>query len=155
MHPNAALVTRFYEAFARKDPAPMRAAYAPDARFSDPAFPNLRGGEIGDMWAMLCERAKDFRLEFRDVQADDAQGSAHWEAWYLFQGNRKVHNVIDARFRFRDGLIVEHDDVFDFWRWSRQAIGPAGTLLGWTPLLKKAVQGQSRKLLASWRAKHG
>jgi len=65
-HPNAALLTRFYEAFNRMDAAVMRAAYAPDARFDDPAFPGLQGDAIGDMWTMLCERAQDFSLEFRD-----------------------------------------------------------------------------------------
>ena len=38
--------------------------YAPDAEFSDPAFPNLKGGEIGDMWTMLCKRAKCLVLIF-------------------------------------------------------------------------------------------
>ena len=75
MHPNELLLTGFYQAFARKDAAPMRAAYAPEAQFTDPAFPSLRGAAIGDMWTMLCEQAKDFRLEFRDVKADDGAGS--------------------------------------------------------------------------------
>ncbi len=71
MHPNEQRITDFYTAFASKNPGPMRAAYAPDAEFSDPAFPHLKGAAVGDMWAMLCEQAKDFRLEFRDVKADE------------------------------------------------------------------------------------
>ena len=44
-----------------------------------------------------------------------AKGSAHWEADYTFSATkRKVHNVVDARFELRDGLIVKHTDVFDF-----------------------------------------
>ena len=39
-----------------------------------------------------------------------------------------------------DGLITRHRDRFDFWRWSRQALGPAGWLLGWTPLLRAKVR---------------
>ena len=35
MHPNAELLTRFYQAFARGDAATMRQAYAPGATFSD------------------------------------------------------------------------------------------------------------------------
>ena len=38
MHPNEALLTGFYAAFARQDSAPMRAAYASGAQFTDPAF---------------------------------------------------------------------------------------------------------------------
>ncbi len=151
MHPNEQLLTDFYTAFARQDAAVMRAAYAPDAHFSDPAFPELRGAAVGDMWTMLCQQAKEFRLEFRDVKADDSTGSAHWEAWYRFGGKRKVHNVIDARFTFAGGKIVRHVDSFDFWRWSRQALGPAGLVLGWTPLLKLAVASRARASLAAWQ----
>lgn len=151
MHPNALLITGFYEAFARQDPGPMRAVYADDARFGDGAFPDLRGRDIGDMWAMLCERAQGFSLSFRDVQADDAKGSAHWEARYLFGGKRKVHNVIDAAFVFRDGRVVQHTDTFDFYRWSRQALGAAGWLLGWSGFLQRQVQRRSAKLLSGWQ----
>jgi hypothetical protein len=154
MHPNEQRLTDFYQAFARRDAAPMRAAYAPDATFSDSAFVGLTGDEIGDMWTMLAERAKDFRLEFRDVKADDTRGSAHWEAWYLFQGNRQVHNVIDATFTFdAQGRITTHLDHFEFWRWSRQALGLPGVLLGWTGFLQRAVQKNARKGLEDFRSK--
>jgi hypothetical protein len=151
MHPNAELLTRFYEAFNRLDPGPMRAAYAPGATFSDEAFVGLQGDEVGDMWAMLCARARGFRLEFRGVEADDRKGQAHWEAWYLFGGGRPVHNVIDASFTFQDGLILTHVDRFDFWRWSRQALGLPGVLLGWSGGLRRTVQQRSRRLLAEYR----
>lgn len=153
-HPNEVLLTRFYEAFGKQDASVMRAAYADDARFSDPAFPDLRGAAIGDMWTMLCERAQEFSVDFRDVQADDTSGRAHWEARYLFGGKRRVHNVIDASFVFRDGKIVQHADAFDFHRWARQALGPVGLVLGWSGFLRGQVQQQSAKLLAGWQKKH-
>lgn len=153
MHPNEKLLTDFYSAFARKDAAPMRAAYADDAHFSDAAFPDLHGAAVGDMWTMLCEQAQDFRLEFRNVKADDVSGSAHWEARYLFRGQRPVHNIIDAQFTFQNGKIVRHIDTFDFWRWSKQALGPIGWALGWTPWLKKTVNATAAKNLASWQKK--
>ena len=151
MHAHEKLLTGFYTAFSRQDAAPMRAAYGPEAHFSDPAFPELRGAAVGDMWAMMCQQAKDFRLEFRDVKADDSTGSAHWEAWYRFGGKRKVHNVIDAKFTFANGKITRHVDTFDFWRWSRQALGPAGLVLGWTPLLKLAVVSRAKASLTAWQ----
>src|SRR5262249_10948248 len=86
---------------------------------------------------MLCGRAQDLTIEFRDVQAGDSEGSAHWDARYTFAATgRKVLNRIDARFKFRDGLISEHRDAFDFYAWARQALGPVGVLLGWTPRIK-------------------
>jgi ketosteroid isomerase-like protein len=135
------LIDRLYTAFARRDGAAMAACYHAEATFSDPVFPGLRGAEVGAMWTMLCERASDLRIEHT---ASDA--GAHWEAWYTFSTTgRKVHNVIDARFAFRDGLIVEHVDTFDFWAWSRQALGVPGLLLGWTPMLRTKVGATARK----------
>jgi hypothetical protein len=62
-----------------------------------------------------------------------------------------VHNVIDARFTFVAGRITRHVDSFDFWRWSRQALGPAGALLGWTPMLQGAVASRARASLGAWQ----
>jgi ketosteroid isomerase-like protein len=152
MNANEATIRRFYEAFQKRDAATMAACYAPDVQFSDPVFPDLRGPQAGQMWKMLCERGKDLRLEFRDVRADDRAGSAHWEAWYTFSATgRPVHNVIDATFGFRDGRIARHDDRFDLYRWSRQALGPAGLLLGWSPLLQNKVRAMAAKGLADYQ----
>jgi hypothetical protein len=75
-------------------------------------------------------------------------GTARWIAHYTFtQTGRPVVNDVRARFRFRDGLIVEHDDRFPFWRWARQALGTSGLLLGWTPHLRLNVHRQARASL--------
>ena len=152
---NAALIQRFYEAFARRDAAAMATCYHADARFSDPAFPDLRGTDIAAMWTMLCERAQDFSLSFSAVSAEGDRGQAHWEARYLFsKTGRQVHNVIDASFRFMDGLIIEHADRFDFWRWSRMALGTPGLLLGWSGFLRGKVQAEAAKGLAIFKRHH-
>lgn len=146
MHPNAQLITDFYAAFARRDGATMARCYAPDAHFDDPVFTLDGAARIGGMWRMLCERGADLRVEASRIEADDARGSAHWDAWYTFSATgRKVLNRIDATFRFADGAIVEHRDRFDFWRWSRQALGPVGLVLGWTPLVRTKVRAQAAK----------
>lgn len=153
-HPHALLIARFYEAFQRRDAATMAACYHRDVHFSDPVFPDLRGPQAGAMWAMLCARGTDLRVEPSGIRADDARGAAHWDARYTFSGSgRKVHNAIDATFEFRDGLIVRHIDRFDFWRWARQALGPTGLLLGWTPFLRGKVRAQAARSLAGWIAR--
>jgi len=153
MHQNAVLLTEFYTAFQRLDAESMAACYAPDVEFADPVFPGLRGEEAADMWRMLARQAKKFSLRFDDVEADDRSGRAHWIATYNFaQTGRVVVNDIRASFEFRDGKIVRHRDNFDLWRWSRQALGAKGWLLGWTPLVSKAIQSQAAKRLAQFRA---
>lgn len=153
MHANAELIQRFYSAFQRRDAETMAACYHPQARFSDPVFPALQGGEVGDMWRMLARRAADLALEFDQVEADEHGGRAHWVARYTFSATgRPVVNDIQARFVFRDGLIAEHTDRFDLWRWCRHALGAKGLLLGWTPLVHNAVRRQAAKGLAAFRA---
>ena len=127
------------------------ACYVPDVTFSDPVFPALNGEAARGMWRMLCARGKDLRLEFRAVQADDRAGSVRWEAWYTFTtSGRKVHNVIDASFTFQNGLIASHVDRFDLHRWSRQALGPIGILLGWSPLLQNKIRKTAARSLESF-----
>jgi ketosteroid isomerase-like protein len=146
MHPNQQTLQTFYAAFARLDADTMARCYAEDAQFNDPVF-TLRGQrEVGGMWRMLCAATRSkgldvWKLEYRDVQADATAGQAHWEAHYRFSSTgRLVHNRIDGRFRFNAaGLITQHTDQFDFWAWSRQALGTPGLLLGWTPLLRNKV----------------
>lgn len=141
MHPNAATIRDFYTAFQKRDAAAMAACYHPEVRFSDPVFPDLRGPRAGAMWQMLCERGADLVIEFRDVTADDQRGSAHWDARYTYSGTgRKVLNRIDASFEFDGGKIVGHTDRFDLYRWARQALGPVGLLLGWTPMVQNKIR---------------
>ena len=152
-HANAELITRFYQAFQHLDAEAMASCYAEDVRFSDPVFTDLRGGEAGDMWRMLCTRAKNFSLTFDGVAADEYSGKARWIATYVFsQTGNTVVNHIEADFRFRDGKIVEHNDHFDLWRWARQALGMKGVLLGWAPPVQNAIRKQAAKGLAAYRA---
>lgn len=135
------IVTKFYTAFQQKDYETMASLYHPEATFRDAAFDLKSGKEAGAMWKMLLTASKDLRIEFSQVQAAGEKGSAHWEAWYTFsKTGRKVHNIIEAQFEFKDGLIYRHNDHFDFWRWSRQSLGLIGWLLGWSSFLQKKVR---------------
>ena len=154
MHRNAELIEKFYRAFQRRDAATMTTCYHPQVQFSDPVFTDLQGPRAGAMWRMLTERGKDLKVEFRDVHADDTTGTAHWEAWYTFSGTgKKVHNVIDATFEFKDGLIVRHTDRFDLHRWAGQALGFMGKLLGGTSFLQNKVRGTAAKSLEDFIAR--
>jgi ketosteroid isomerase-like protein len=151
---NETTIKRFYDAFGRLDGAGMEACYAPDVHFRDPAFGDLNGPEAGAMWRMLTGNAKDLKIELPSHSATDTTGKANWVATYTFRTCRKVVNDIDATFTFNaDGLIEDHVDEFDFWKWSRQALGPVGLIAGWTPFLKAGVRRQARSQLESFMAK--
>jgi len=146
MHPNQELIGRFYTAFQNGDYRVMQDCYHAEAAFSDPVFQQLSSSEARAMWHMLLAAAKDLRVSYHDATADDVRGSVKWEAWYTFsRTGRKVHNVITASFEFRDGRILRHHDSFDFWRWSRQALGTTGIVLGWSPVVKNKVRATARR----------
>lgn len=93
------------------------------------------------MWRMLTSGPGELRIELLEHDADETKGSAHWRAHYTFtETGRPVVNDVNAGFRFEDGLIAEHRDEFNFYRWTGRALGPVGLLLGWTPIVRGAVR---------------
>ena len=152
MDQNKEVITRFYKAFQKLDWITMQSCYHPLARFSDPVFQDLNGEDVKAMWQMLCGNAKNFSLQFSDIISEGDKGKCRWDAWYTFsKTGRQVHNVIHANFRFKDGLIIEHNDNFNFWRWSRMALGLSGVFLGWTPFLQNKVKKTARKSLLKFK----
>jgi ketosteroid isomerase-like protein len=151
---NGTLIKRFYDAFAARDGAGMAACYSPAVSFSDPVFLDLHGEEAGAMWRMLTGQAADLRVELLEHEANGDRGSARWRAHYTFtQTGRPVVNHVRASFRFADGLIAEHRDDFSFYRWARQALGPTGVILGWTPLVRASVRRRARERLDEFLAR--
>ena len=152
---NEQIIQNFYESFAGNNADAMISCYADDIEFSDPAFGLLKGEDAKNMWKMLVERAKDnIKIEFKNVVADDKKGSADWTADYLFsKTGRKVFNEIHADFEFQDGKIIKHTDNFDLWKWSKQALGISGVLLGWSSFLKNKIQKNARESLAEYSEK--
>jgi hypothetical protein len=155
MHPNAIVIQRFYEGFQQKKHLQMAECYHDSASFQDAVFDLKTAKEARAMWHYLLTNGKDLRIEFKDIKADDHHGTGHWEAWYTFSGTgRKVHNVIEAQFEFREGKIVRHRDSFPFWKWTRMALGATGTLLGWTPLVHNKVKATAAGGLKKFIGEH-
>jgi ketosteroid isomerase-like protein len=153
---NGAVIERLYAALNAGDAETAAACYAADADFSDPVFADLHGPEIGGMWRMLTARSGDMSIELLDHAADDKHGSARWRATYTFsQTGRPVINLIDATFEFSGGRISRHRDDFDLYKWARQALGPIGLALGWTPIIKGGIRKKARTSLDGYLATHG
>lgn len=147
---NKQVIERFYGGFAAGDGDQMASCYHPRVHFHDPVFQDLDGSDVMKMWRTLLTRSDDLRIRLGEHQAGEASGTAHWTANYTFATTgRPVVNEIDAVFRFEDGLIIDHVDSFDFWRWSRQALGATGLILGWSPIVKSKVRKQSAALLSA------
>jgi ketosteroid isomerase-like protein len=155
MDENKAIIKAFYAAFQQRDYKAMQAAYHDTAVFSDPVFQGLKAPEVRAMWQMLITSATDMKITCGNITAQDDTVQCTWQAWYTFSATgRGVHNIIHATFVFRDGKILRHTDRFNFWRWSRMALGTPGLLLGWSPLLVNKVRGQARKRLNGFLEKN-
>lgn len=123
MHPNTELLKRLFTALNDHDHRAMAACYHPAATFHDIAFDLRPANRIHGMWHMVCE-GSDITATVQSVDANDVEGRAQVVDEYTFRDtNRRVRNVIDSRFRFKDGLIIEQNDSCDERAWASMALG--------------------------------
>lgn len=154
MHNNSAIAVDFYSAFQDKDALKMASLYHVNVEFEDPAFGKLKGDEVGAMWKMLCERSSDLTIKFELIASKENQIDVKWIASYSFgKSKRKVINSIVATLSFEDGKIIKHKDVFNLYKWSRQALGFSGYLLGWTSFFKHKLNAKTRIQLDAFMKK--
>lgn len=149
------LIEKFYTAFNDLDAEAMVSCYHEDIVFEDPAFGELKGEHAKNMWRMLCasQKGKDFKVVFSDIDSNNENGRAHWEAHYNFsKTGRRVHNKIDARFIFKDGKIIDHRDDFNLHKWASQAMGFKGRLIGGTNFFRRKLQSQTNHLLSKFES---
>lgn len=154
MEDNADLIRKFYTAFTQKDFLTMQSCYHTNAQFGDPVFPNLNSKQVKAMWEMLLTASTDLKVEIKDIKRTGVEGFyVQWEAWYTFtRTGRPVHNKVKSWLFLQDGLIHNHVDEFNLWRWSRQALGLSGWLLGWTPIVSNKVQAIAKSSLEKFQA---
>lgn len=139
---------RFYEAFMVRDHYTMGLLYAEHATFSDPVFPLLNATGARLMWQMLLSRAEDLGVEAKIVEDGATRARVDWVAYYTFSGTgRPVVNRIHTEMAISAGKIVRQVDAFSLWRWSKQALGARGLLLGWTPMVKNKIRAQAARSL--------
>lgn len=146
-------IEKFYQSFQNFDAESMIACYHQEITFEDPAFGVLKGEKAKNMWRMLCKSLKEQKgeIRFSNIVSDNNTGTANWEAYYTFSiTGKKIHNIIKSEFEFKDGLIIKHTDTFDLYKWSKQALGFKGVLIGWTPFFKKKLNIQTNRLLSQF-----
>ena len=149
MASNEELINKFYTAFSKKDHATMNSCYSDDVIFFDPVFGMLQGEEPKKMWEMLCTRSTDLQLTYGNIiHLDDEYSTCDWVATYTFgKTGRKVVNKIRANMKFANGKIIEHSDAFSLHRWSAQALGFSGWLLGWNRFFQNKIKNGAKKSL--------
>ncbi len=150
---NTKLIETLYGGLANRDGEAMASCYHDEAVFEDPVFGELSATDTRDMWRMLCASDTDLSVRHTVLESSASIALVNWIAEYTFtQTGRAVTNDVRATIKFRDGLIIDHRDEFSFWKWSSQALGLPGTLLGWTPMLKSKVRSTTRANLDAFQA---
>ena len=163
MHNNQQTIQSFFQCLAGGDYRGMQKYLHPEVEFTDIGFV-LQGKQVGAMWHMLCD--KGLRIMYRNATANDDVGSVNWQCNYEFKKDessapRPIHNIIEARFRFENGLIREHHDTCDFDKWADQALGIGshvlvlfGTLVGHRELLHEKVRESAKKKIDAFVTAH-
>ena len=149
---NFDLINHFYSSFAKGDAEGMISCYDSNIIFQDPVFGQLKGENVMNMRRMLLSgNDSQLKIKFENIKADNKSGSADWTAEYIFsKTGKKVINKIHAIFEFQNGRIIKHSDHFDIWKWSKQAFGWKGLLIGWTPFMKSGIRKFARKSLEKY-----
>jgi hypothetical protein len=151
MNANSKILNQLFSSLDRHDHQAMADCYDREATFRDIAF-DLRGKtQVHAMWHMICET--DIRTTFDLGQVDEQNGEVNVVDEYTFSSTgRKVRNVIRSQFRFRNGLIIEEQDLCDARLWAAMALGGvAGFLAGRFRFLRSL---KARKMLRAFIERH-
>ena len=145
---NKKLITQFYYSFANNKVKSMINCYDNKIVFKDPVFGELKGNKAKQMWKMLLSKNKNIKITTSDIFVGENSGVVKWKAEYTYGKNkRKIVNNVMATFEFKDGKIIKHIDNFNFYNWSKQALGIKGLLLGWTTFFQKKIQKKANSKL--------
>jgi hypothetical protein len=153
MHTNGVLLQRLFTALDDHDHRTMAGCYHAAATFRDIAFDLTGEPEIHAMWHMICENT-DIRATFEVLHADDREGRVALVDHYTFTDTaRKVRNVIDSRFKFENGVIVQHRDHCDPKAWAGMAFpgGARAFLAGHLRIVRSLA---ARRKLREFRRGH-
>lgn len=139
----------FYLAFAKRDYLTMISCYHKDVRFYDPVFEDLNYEQVSSMWKMLLNKKNStLKISHSNIETTAFSTECKWIAIYNYgPKKRKVVNRVTANFEFLDGKIINHKDNFSLWKWSSQALGFVGIVLGWTSFVKSKIRKTAKKTL--------
>jgi len=151
MNQHEQLIHTFYSAFKERNFRVMQECYADNATFSDPVFQDLNADQVRAMWEMFLVKSDSLTIDCKNIELIQELVTAQWTARYtLSSTGRPVTNTIRSIFRIKNGKIVRHTDSFNFYGWTRQALGMKGILLGWTPFVKNRIRRTARASLRTF-----
>ncbi len=151
------ILNEFYQSFASGDAQGMVKFYGEHVEFSDPVFGPLKGDRAAAMWKMLLSRRDEStQISYKILETTENTGKVNWKAEYNYgPKKRRVINHIHSNITIRNGKIVRHIDHFDIWKWSRQALGTPGYLLGWSGFMRNKIRNTVNHMLDKYMSQNG
>jgi predicted ester cyclase len=114
--------------------------------FGHPRYEIVPTGDVFDGEEAVRRYFDDSRTAFPD-QRNELIALHHTDAGVIVEFELKGTHRGPLRGIPATG---KHRDQFSFHRWARQALGPVGLALGWTPLLRAAVRRKAAARLAKF-----
>ena len=150
MNQNEATIHRFFTAYQNKEYTTMQNCYSEDAVYNNPIYGLNDTEHVKAMWEMICKTNKEESLHFENIELlDHEYATCDWSLVYYYT-NRRINNKIKSYLRLENGLIIEHTDAFDLYKWTRMAFGLTGSLIGWSNFFQKRIQKSTRKKLSEF-----
>ena len=150
MNQNEATIHRFFTAYQNKEYTTMQNCYSKDAVYNSPIYGLINAEHVKAMWEMICKTNEEESLHFEKIELlDHEYTTCDWSLAYYYT-NRRINNKIKSYLRLENGLIIEHTDAFDLYKWSRMAFGLTGLLIGWSKFFQKKIQKSTRNKLSEF-----
>ena len=144
------VLNEFFIAFTNHDVETMLSYYHKDIIYDDIGFGKQKGENAKAVWYFLLGKVdKNAVITFSNIQITKNKGQVNWTTKYTF-GKRKIINQVTATFHFKDGKIIYHKDDYSLWKWSQQAFGIVGYLIGWSWLFSWFIRWQMQQLLRNF-----
>ncbi len=147
---NYQLLLTFFTAFAKKDLDAMLDCYHKNVVYDDVSFGKQQQEKAKAVWRFLIKNVGEKAvITFSNIQTSATSGQANGTITYYF-GKRKITNEITATFHFQDGKIIYHKDEYNLWKWSQQAFGFVGYLIGWSLAFRWLIRWQMQRSLQAF-----
>lgn len=144
-------IRQFVETLTRHDLPALLACYHPQASYSGPVHPDIRGHALHRLWALRLARCAGLRAQALGWEGDERKARLRWEMCWTSRGSASPARLaLITTFSFWDAQIVRQVDQFSVWRLLGQTEGLRGWALGWLPATQRRARDRAARELTEF-----
>jgi hypothetical protein len=127
-------VRRLLHGLASHDAGLLLSVYHPQASYTDPVHPDIRGARLGWLIRYRLAHFEHLQGEPLWIRGDERKGQMQWRlSWRRRGATGQGRLTLLTTFSFWEDAIVRQVDEFQPWACLRQTRGLSGLALGWLP----------------------